>query len=196
LTARLPKAERRQAVLETACRVFSQSSYRGATTAEIAAEAGVSEPILYRHFGSKRELYLACLEQAWQRLRGCSEGVTGGRRISAIASEYMDNSGPVKLIDLWIQALSIAADDEVIAHALREQVREVHGWFVELIREGQAEGTIRPDRDPVAEAWILLGGGMLATINGRLGGFLGEDLARVRHERRRWLSGHDDELPA
>jgi TetR/AcrR family transcriptional regulator len=196
LTARLPKAQRRQAVLETACRVFSQSSYRGATTSEIAAEAGVSEPILYRHFGSKRELYLACLEQAWQRLRACSEGVTGERRLSAIATEYMDNRGPVKLIDLWIQALGVAADDEVIAGALREQIREVHGWFVELIQEGQAEGTLQPDRDPIAEAWILLGGGMLATIDGRLGGFLGEDLARVRHERRRWLTGRDDELPA
>ena len=40
-------------------------SYSGATTAEIAREAGVSEPILYRHFGSKRDLYLACLDEAW-----------------------------------------------------------------------------------------------------------------------------------
>jgi AcrR family transcriptional regulator len=192
VTGRLPKAERRQAVLETACRVFSQSSYRGATTAEIAAAAGVSEPILYRHFGSKRDLYLACLDQAWQRLRACGEQAGGGRRIAAIAAEYMHNSGPVKLIDLWIQALSIAAEDEAIAAALRDQIREVHGWFVELFREGQAEGTIQPDRDPVAEAWILLGGGMLATIDGRLGGFLGDDLERVRRERRRWVSGLDD----
>jgi len=53
---RLPAAERRQAILEAALRVFSNSSYDGATTAEIAREAGVSEPILYRHFASKREL--------------------------------------------------------------------------------------------------------------------------------------------
>ena len=60
---------RRQAVLDTACRVFSRSSYRGATTAEIAREAGISEPILYRHFGSKRDLYLACLDEAWGTFR-------------------------------------------------------------------------------------------------------------------------------
>ena len=42
--------------------VFSTGSYSGATTAEIAREAGVSEPILYRHFASKRELYFACLD--------------------------------------------------------------------------------------------------------------------------------------
>jgi AcrR family transcriptional regulator len=66
---RLPAAERRQALIEAGLRVFSAGSYSGATTADIAREAGVSEPILYRHFASKRELYLACLEAAWAILR-------------------------------------------------------------------------------------------------------------------------------
>jgi AcrR family transcriptional regulator len=188
---RLPAAERRQALLEAATRVFAQCSYQGATTAAIAAEADVSEPILYRHFGSKRELYLACLEQAWQRLRQCGEGATGSQRLRAISQAYMDGSGPVRLIDLWIQALTVASEDEEIAHALQAQIRAVHDWFAALIREAQAEGQIAADRDPVAEAWILIGGGMLATIDGRLGGFLGGDLQRVRHERLRWLSGRN-----
>ena len=63
--ARLPAAERRQAIVDAALRVFASGSYSGATTAEIARAAGISEPILYRHFASKRELYLACLEAAW-----------------------------------------------------------------------------------------------------------------------------------
>jgi AcrR family transcriptional regulator len=189
LTARLPAAERRQAVLDTACRVFARSSYRGATTAEIAAACGISEPILYRHFGSKRELYLACLDQAWQQLRACAEAETGGLRIRAISAAYMDSGCPVRLIDLWIQALSVAGEDEEIARALHEQIREVHDWFADLIREGQAEGDLAADRDPVAEAWILLAGGLLATINSRLGGFLGDDLERVRRERARWMTG-------
>jgi AcrR family transcriptional regulator len=176
-------------VLDAACEVFARSSYRGATTAEIAAECGISEPILYRHFGSKRALYLACLEQAFQRLKACGEGESGGLRIRAITEAYMDRTGPVRLIDLWIQALTVAAEDEEVAAALRDQIREVHDWFADLIREGQAEGTIHPDRDPVAEAWILLGSGMLATIDGRLGGFLGEDLEAVRRERARWMTG-------
>ena len=71
---RLTAEARRQAVLDTACRVFSRSSYRGATTAEIAREAGISEPILYRHFGSKRDLYLACLDEAWASFRAVPSG--------------------------------------------------------------------------------------------------------------------------
>jgi hypothetical protein len=46
---------------------------------------------------------------------------------------------------------------------------------------------IHPDRDAEAEAWILVGGGLLATMDNRLGGLLGADLQRVRTERRRWM---------
>ena len=66
---RLPAAERRQALVDTALGVFAEGSYRGTTTAEIAREAGVSEPILYRHFASKRDLYLACIDEAWRQQR-------------------------------------------------------------------------------------------------------------------------------
>jgi AcrR family transcriptional regulator len=59
---RMAAAERRQHLIETAIRLFTEGSYHGTTTAEIARTAGVSEPILYRHFASKRDLYLAALE--------------------------------------------------------------------------------------------------------------------------------------
>ncbi|MDX6425942.1 MAG: hypothetical protein QOD52_1347, partial [Gaiellaceae bacterium] len=42
-------------------------------------------------------------------------------------------------------------------------------------------------RDAEAEAWIFVGGGLLATMDARLGGLLGDDMQRVRAERRRWM---------
>src|SRR5687768_14653782 len=66
---RLPAGERREAIVRAALRVFTSTSYAGATTAEIAREAGVTEPILYRHFASKRDLWLACLDVAWDETR-------------------------------------------------------------------------------------------------------------------------------
>ena len=70
---RLPAAERRAAVLEAALELFSTTSYSSATTAEIARVAGISEPILYRHFASKRDLWLACLDAAWNEVRNVIE---------------------------------------------------------------------------------------------------------------------------
>jgi AcrR family transcriptional regulator len=187
---RLSADERRQAVIDTACRVFSRSSYRGATTAEIAREAGVSEPILYRHFGSKRDLYLACLDEAWSSFRAEAEEAIRrdpDKCLGAIADAYMRGGKRLRVIDLWNQALTEAAEDKVIAAALRRQIREVHDFFADVIRDGQARGVLHEDRDPVAEAWIFVAGGLLATIDSRLGGLLGDDLVRVRASRRAWM---------
>jgi AcrR family transcriptional regulator len=187
---RLTAGERRQAVLDTACRVFAASSYRGATTAEIAREAGISEPILYRHFGSKRDLYVACLEEAWADLRELAESAVAASPetcLGAVADAFMAKRAKIRLIDLWIQGLNETGDDPVIAKALRRQIREVHDFFTALIVDGQARGVIAADRDPRAEAWIFVAGGLLATIDQRLGGLLGGDFEAVRRERRRWM---------
>jgi AcrR family transcriptional regulator len=187
---RLSAGARRRAVLDTACHVFSKSSYRGATTSEIARSAGITEPILYRHFGSKRDLYLACLDEAWTTFRAVAEEAMAedpDTCLGAIGDAYMAKRAKVRLVDLWVQALTEASDDPVIAKALRAQIREVHDFFAELIRDAQRRGTVHADRDPLAEAWIFIGGGLLATMDVRLGGLLGDDLQRVRAERRRWL---------
>ena len=187
---RLTAGERRQVVLDTACRVFSQSSYRGATTAEIARESGISEPILYRHFGSKRDLYLACLEEAWRTLREMSEQAIAespATCLGAVVDAWNAKRSDIRLVDLWLGALN-ECDEPLVEEALRKQVREVHAFFADLIRDGQARGFVHADRDPIAEAWIFVAGGLLGTIDVRLGGFLDGDLDRVRAERRRWMS--------
>ncbi|HZO34378.1 MAG TPA: TetR/AcrR family transcriptional regulator [Gaiellaceae bacterium] len=187
---RLSAEARRQAVLDTACGVFAASSYRGATTAQIAREAGISEPILYRHFGSKRDLYLACLDEAWRSVRELAEDAiarTPETCLGAVVDAFMAKRAKIRLIDLWIQALNETGADPVIAKALRRQIREVHAFFADLIADGQARGVVAADRDARAEAWIFVAGGLLATIDQRLGGLLGGDLERVRAERRRWM---------
>jgi AcrR family transcriptional regulator len=187
---RLSAEARRAAVLDTACRVFSRSSYRGATTSEIAREAGISEPILYRHFGSKRDLYLACLDEAWQSFReeaGAAIADDPVGCLGVISDRYMAKGSRFRVVDLWIQALTEATEDPVIAKALRRQIRDMHDFIAEVIRDGQRRGVVNADRDAEAEAWIFVGGGLLATMDSRLGGLLGDDLQRVKTERRRWM---------
>ncbi len=196
MTTRLSAPERRQAVLDTACRIFSEGSYRGTTTAEIARESGVSEPILYRHFASKRELYLACLDTAWADTRAIwDERVAAepepARWVPAIAvAAFETRSCPAVLADLWVQALSVAPEDPVIGAALSAQMREVHDYVAALIRRSQKAGGVTGARDPEAEAWIFVSVGLLRTVAGRLGGLLGPgDLDRIRASRAEWMLG-------
>ena len=193
---RLPAAERRQAIVDAALRVFVAGSYSGATTAEIAREAGVSEPILYRHFASKRELYLACLESAWAAFRAALEAKLAKHenRDAVVAigegSREFHASGGVKPVTLWIQALTEAGEDEQIQGFLRGQLREVHDYIAGVVRRAQAAGGVPADRDADAEAWVFVGAALLLSFADRLGGLLTpDDLARISAERRRWLTG-------
>lgn len=62
-TERLTSQARRAAILDAAIRLFSEKGFRGVTTRELAAELGVSEPVLYQHFSTKRDLYRAIIEE-------------------------------------------------------------------------------------------------------------------------------------
>jgi AcrR family transcriptional regulator len=66
--ARLPRQARRAQLLEAALGVFVAQGYHAAAMDDIAERAGVSKPVLYQHFPSKLELYLALLEQASDRI--------------------------------------------------------------------------------------------------------------------------------
>ena len=69
MSMRLPAAERRQQLLDTALATFARLGYHEASMNDIAEAAGVTKPVLYQHFGSKRELFLAVLGDVGGRLR-------------------------------------------------------------------------------------------------------------------------------
>jgi len=60
---RLPRGERREQLLEAASEMFVDRGYHATGMDEIAEHAGVSKPVLYQHFSSKLDLYLAVLQQ-------------------------------------------------------------------------------------------------------------------------------------
>jgi AcrR family transcriptional regulator len=62
-TPRLPRSARRTQLLAAAQEVFVANGYHAAAMDDIAERAGVSKPVLYQHFPSKLELYLALLDQ-------------------------------------------------------------------------------------------------------------------------------------
>ncbi len=77
MPSRLPAAERREQLLDVAMTVFSDHGFHGASMNEVAAAAGVTKPVLYQHFPSKRELYLELVEGVSSQL---AEAVTTAAR--------------------------------------------------------------------------------------------------------------------
>jgi TetR/AcrR family transcriptional regulator len=196
-TARLPAEKRRAALLETACRLFSEGSYRGTTTAEIAREAGVTEPVLYRHFSSKRDLYLACLANAWEGVRVMWEEALAAEPdpalwIATMGRAFIESETERPLIShLWVQALAEGSEDPEIRAYMQAHMREVHTYTVRVMRRAQKEGGIEADRDPEAESWIFIALGLLTMADRVLDGVMGESWPHIRRSRLRWMTGRD-----
>jgi AcrR family transcriptional regulator len=180
--------------VDVALRAFSKGSYAGTTTAEIARVAGVSEPIIYRHFASKRELWFACLAEAWARFVGTQEAqleeLGGNDRCVEAFTRALDEmrASRILLTNLWLQGLMEAGEDESVRRYVRRHMRDAHAFVADSLRHGQATGRVAADRDPDAEAWITIAVALLASFADRLGGVLTRaDLDAIRDERLTWL---------
>ena len=92
---RLSAGERRQQLLEVAGGLFADHGFHGLSMEQLADAAGVSKPVLYQHFPSKRELYLALMHDAIaemeSQIRKALEGTTDNRaRVEGAISAYFD----------------------------------------------------------------------------------------------------------
>jgi AcrR family transcriptional regulator len=69
MSMRLPAPARREQILDVSVQVFAHRGFHSTSMNDVAEAAGVTKPVLYQHFDSKQDLYLALLEEAGNRLR-------------------------------------------------------------------------------------------------------------------------------
>jgi len=77
-STRLPAGARREQILDVAVQVFAKRGYHGASMNDVADAAGVTKPVLYQHFDSKQDLYLALLDEVGRRLLNAIAKATAG----------------------------------------------------------------------------------------------------------------------
>jgi AcrR family transcriptional regulator len=92
---RLSASERREQVLAVAGELFAEHGYHGASMEQLADAAGVSKPVLYQHFASKHELYLAVVRDAVEEMEAVVRRALAGTednraRIHGAIAAYFD----------------------------------------------------------------------------------------------------------
>ncbi len=92
---RMPKDQRRVQLLDAANDVFTTRGYHASAMDDIAEAAGVSKPVLYQHFSSKLELYLALLDRSCEHLVGVvADAMTStednAERVTAAVGAFYD----------------------------------------------------------------------------------------------------------
>lgn len=93
MTTRLPADQRRRQLLDIACRVFADTGFHASAMDDIAHAAGVTKPVLYQHFESKRALFTEVLRDVGGQLRASlgtatAEATTGRDRVQAGFAAY------------------------------------------------------------------------------------------------------------
>jgi AcrR family transcriptional regulator len=88
-------AERRESILDAALIEFAQRGFEGTSTEDIAKRAGISQPYLFRLFGTKKELFKAtvsrCFRETLETFQRAAEGKRGEEALKAMGEAYVEN---------------------------------------------------------------------------------------------------------
>lgn len=156
-----PEQDGRARILTTAIRIFSEVGFAGATTAGIARAAGVTQPLVHHHFGSKDGLWRAAADAVFADVpRAPTELAAGDPRgtIMAFLEQF------VRFVATRPEATRIVARegaapsprlDYLLKHYLHAPFREI----VDLLRAAQAAGIVAPELRPELCLFLVLGAG-------------------------------------
>lgn len=194
---RLPAAERRVGILEAATRCFADRGFAGTTTASVAAESGINEALVFRHFGSKQELFLACVDAAWERLQArceelyAEEPVERHWRMPGRAFLELVRGEP-DIARMWMRGLVETTGNATIDEHLAALMTRVHAYVADVVQRSADAGGLLDGRDPETEAWTIVALGLLGASLGTRGLVERESFDAVLASHRAWVTGSPD----
>ncbi len=190
MTKHQTEAERRSQILRAARAVFIKKGYLAARVEDVAKRAGLSKGAVYFYYSSKRQLFLALVQDEHDNTYSFLE-----------SAEQDDRTAVVKLLDLGQKYLDYFAglkspprfflmmsEQGIRDEEIREECQAVHQRFVDaasrILAQGMSEGAFR-ETDPVAVALML---------KAMIDGLAGQSAIGIRPDRERLLGGGVDLL--
>ena len=164
--SRLPASERREQLLDCALEQFARHGYARATTAQLAKAAGVTEPIIYRHFKSKRDLFVALIERTGRRTlqqwsADLATSADPAERLRRLIGDNPMVSGDGRTAyRVFLQAIT-EANEPPIQAALEHHITQVRTFLQHELEEAQnaAQVTHRFSAELLAKLLVHLGMG-------------------------------------
>ena len=153
--------QRRAEIAAAALKIVGEHGVQGATVARIAETVGISGPALYKHYGGRSEILEAAMDLLLQRVIAWVDSATspnaidrlrelGVRHASTMASDYEGVVAP-------LFEFAAAGPRSHLSAQLALRQRAVLQKFIDIVREGQLQGSVRQDIDIEATAWRLMG---------------------------------------
>jgi AcrR family transcriptional regulator len=150
-TERMPASERRAEIIQAAMAEFAMKGLHGTSTEDIAARAGVSQPYLFRLFGTKKDLFLAAVEGCFGRVHDAFRLAVESEpedALEAMGHAYKGLLERREMLLLQLHAYAACSDPEVGAAVRRQYgelyryVKQISGEDDECLREFFAHGML------------------------------------------------------
>ena len=140
---RKSKEKRREEILDAAVEIFADKGLHGASTDEIARRAGISQPYIFRLFGTKKELYMAgvarCFRETLEMMQRAAEGKRGNEALEAIGRAYGELlQSDRSYLRAQMQAYAACEDTEIRA--------VVRGGYGDLVTYVERASGASPER--------------------------------------------------
>jgi AcrR family transcriptional regulator len=154
--------DRRRQLLEVAAEEFARHGYRGCTTAQLAKAAGITEPILYRHFKSKLELFVTLIETVGDEVIGTWKKYLDRAKTPRDKLNVLLAGNPAThergrgIYRVIFKAMTEQEANDTIADALRRHVSQLHSFLTAQVENLQREGVVRSDEPAEAMALLLV----------------------------------------
>jgi AcrR family transcriptional regulator len=192
---RMKGEERREDILNHAKTVFARYGYADASTSELARASEVTEPMLYKHFGSKKGLFLAVLNEfSTQFLKALQERISRRAErdiLDALEHVIDDYCAAIKADSetqrILFQAVTESGDPD-IARCVGGHNRTVYGFIRQLVERAREKGYLDPTFSSDAATWGYMS--MILAIQYGLMLNLSREVAQVQTEMSQiWLRG-------
>jgi AcrR family transcriptional regulator len=186
--------DRKALILEQAKKVFARKGYLAASTGELARASGITEPILYKHFGSKQKLYLAVLKQLseefMERLRGNVERRAANGPLDSLTNLMLDyrNAGMADHdnIHLLLNA-TLESNDPEVALLTQAHNHAMYTLVQDLLVQAQKQGQLARQLDLSAATWGFLSLLLALQYRARTNMFSEFNEQTIREINRLWL---------
>ncbi len=159
-TKRLPRAVREQQMLDAAVQMFSVNGYHETSMDTIAAEAQISKPMLYLYYGSKEDLFGACLNREMSRF---IDVVRADIDLGQSPKDLLRNTivSFLRYIDAnrasWIVMYTQATSSQAFAQTVREGREQIIELVAAMVRAGTRSPRSDPEIDMMAVALVGAG---------------------------------------
>jgi AcrR family transcriptional regulator len=152
------RAQTERRVLDAALALIERHGSHALTLAQVGSAAGYSRGIVHHHFGGRQQLLTAVVRDA-QRLPPLRAEGVGLKRLEQLVGAYLRNvadrtSASRAFLRLWGEAV---AGDPILMPLFAERDASFRTYLADLVAEGVADGSVRPDAEPKAAAVLLVG---------------------------------------